>query len=212
MSVQTLLKERRSTRHFVEGHVIHQDEMMQLIHTATRSPSGNNSQPWRFMVITNPTLRQAMLPICYNQAQIITASAIIVILADKDAYKADNLTKIHEDEYQDGCFNADVRDFLTQAAIGFYQGFDDIQLTKFLGLDIGMVAMSLMLTALEMGYQSVPMSGYDRAALRKLLTLDDRYLDMMMIAIGKGSVLGHRTLRHDVVDVVRFDGALDFGV
>ena len=205
MNIKTLLKQRRSTRHYDPNHHISQDEVLDILRTATLSPSGNNSQPWRFVVLTEQTLKQALLPIAYHQQQIISASAVILILADRQAYLADNLTKIHEEEYQDGCFDADVRDFLTGAAIDFYKNFDDTQLVKFLGLDIGMVAMNIMLVALDKGYQSVPMSGYDRQALRQHFKLDDRYLDMMMIALGKGVAQGHRTLRHDIHDVVRFD-------
>lgn len=205
MSVQRLLKERRSTRHFDKDYDISQQQIKNLLQIATLSPSGNNSQPWRFVVITQPHLRDILLPIAYNQEQILTASAIILILADTHAYQAKNLIDIHESEYQDGCFNADIRDFLTQAAIGFYQNYDDVQIAKFFGLDVGMVAMSIMLTALEMGYHSVPMTGYDPIALRDAFCIDDRYMDMMMIAIGKGIADGHRTLRHHIDDIVRFN-------
>ena len=59
----------------------------------------------------------------------------------------------------------------------------------------GLWAMSFMLAAEDAGWNTVPMSGYQPAALRELLALPPHYLDVMLIAIGKGSKEGHRTLR-----------------
>lgn len=205
MSVQSLLNLRKSTRHYDSNFVIPKEDLERLLSIATLAPSGNNSQPWRFVVINDKHLQHTLLPITYHQIQTLEASAIIIILADRHAYLSDNLTQIHQEEYEQGCFDETVREFLTQAAIGFYDSFDEIQLTKFLGIDIGLVAMSILLCAQEMGYHSIPMSGYDRQALRETFHINERYLDMMMIAIGKGVKIPHKTLRHPIEKVVKFN-------
>lgn len=202
MDIFTLLKQRRSTRHFDANAAISRDELQNLIAAATLAPSGNNSQPWRFIVITDNALREKLLPIAYNQQQVLTASAVLIILADREAYQADNLTRIHQEEYADGCFSADIRDFLTQAAIGFYQAQAPDILQKMRGLDIGLCAMSLMLAALARGWQSVPMTGYDPVQLRKTFAIPDRYEDVMLMALGKATKEGHRTLRRPVEEIL----------
>jgi nitroreductase len=40
-------------------------------------------EPWRFIVVEDATLRRRLRPSCWNQIQIRTASAVIVILALK---------------------------------------------------------------------------------------------------------------------------------
>jgi nitroreductase len=62
--------------------------------------------------------------------------------------------------------------------------------------------MSLLLVAKEAGLDTITMSGYDSTQLRAALKIPDRYLDVMMIAMGKGVKQGHKTVRHDVSKVI----------
>lgn len=195
MNFTELLMQRRSTRHFDAKAPISQETLGELLNTACRAPSGNNAQPWRFMIITEAAWREKLFPIAFEQKQILAASAIIVLLADRKAYQAENLMHIHQSEYEDGCFDDKTRDFLTQAAIGFYQPFTENDMQRSLALDCGLWAMSFMLAAENAGWQTVPMTGYQPERLRKTLNISERYLDIMMIAIGKGTQAGHRTLR-----------------
>ena len=197
MNLTGLLHQRRSTRHFNPTAAIGREELARLIDTANRAPSSNNAQPWRIMVLTEPHLRQRLLPAAFNQQQILTASAVLLLLADREAYHAENLTEIHQEEYADGCFNEEICDFLTQAAIGFYQPFDETATQKSLALDCGLWAMAFMLAAQEAGWHTVPMTGYEPARLREILNIPPRYLDIMLIAVGKGEREGHRTLRRN---------------
>ncbi|WP_373741975.1 nitroreductase family protein [Neisseria sp.] len=205
MDFFSIIKQRRSTRHFDPAAEISPAELEELIAAAGRSPSGNNSQPWRFVAVTDRHLREKLLPAAFNQQQILTASAILVILADREAYGADNLTRIHQQEYEDGCFSADTRDFLTRAAIDFYRAHDDATLQKMLGLDTGLCAMILMLAAEARGWNTVPMTGYVPAQLRQILDIPARYTDVMMIAIGKAAQPGHRTLRRPVSEILTWN-------
>jgi nitroreductase len=51
----------------------------------------------------------------------------------------------------------------------------------------GLLAMSLMLAAKEMGYESCPMDGFDYAAVGKLINLPADHVVTMFVVIGKGS-------------------------
>lgn len=202
MNLSELLHKRRSTRHYDASIAIERDELTRLLNAACRAPSGNNAQPWRFLIITETALREKLLPVAYNQQQILTASAIVLLLADRRAYQRDNLARIHQEGFENGCFSAEVRDFLTEAAVGFYASLDNAETDKALMLDCGLWAMSFMLAAEDAGWNTVPMSGYQPAALRELLALPPHYLDVMLIAIGKGSKEGHRSLRRPAESLV----------
>ena len=92
MTLQDLIRDRRSTRYFDPACLITQEEMYRLINRANQAPSSNNSQPWRVVIVTKQHLREKLLPIAYNQQQIMTASAVLILLGDRQAYYADNLT------------------------------------------------------------------------------------------------------------------------
>ena len=205
MNVNDLLRQRRSTRHFDPNATIARAELTALIELANRAPSSNNAQPWRIMLLTDPATRQRLLPEAYQQNQITSASAVLVLLGDCEAYREPNLRRIHQAEYEDGCFDANVRDFLIQAAIGYYQQFDDAGIQQLLALDCGLWAMAFMLAAEAANWQTVPMTGYRREGLRRVLNLPARYHDVMLIAIGKGLQRGHRTLRQSAAAVSAWD-------
>ena len=46
------------------------------------------------------------------------------------------------------------------------------------------------------------MSGYDSKQLKAALNISERYVDVLLIAIGKGTTAGHKTVRHDVNKVL----------
>ena len=62
MPLNDLLQNRRSTRRFYPDAPIARAELNALISQANRAPSSNNAQPWRIMVLTDPALRQRLLP------------------------------------------------------------------------------------------------------------------------------------------------------
>ena len=64
MNLSELLHKRRSTRHYDASIVIERDELTRLLNAACRAPSGNNAQPWRFLIITEAALREK-LSCCY---------------------------------------------------------------------------------------------------------------------------------------------------
>ena len=70
MNLEALLQNRRSTRRFQPDAPISRAELDALVAQANRAPSGNNSQPWRIMALTDSALRQALLPGAYGQEQI----------------------------------------------------------------------------------------------------------------------------------------------
>lgn len=69
-------------------------------------------------------------------------------------------------------------------------------------LDQGLVAMQLMLSAKDRGYDTVAMSGFKTEAVRKLFNIEDRLVNGLIIPIGKAQTPGFETVRRDVSEVV----------
>ncbi len=82
-----VLNERRSVRKYDSSASISEEEIRELLEIATKAPSSSNMQPWRFLVVTDPEIKQKLLPIANNQQQVAEASAIIIVLGDLEMYK-----------------------------------------------------------------------------------------------------------------------------
>ncbi|MGG1875989.1 nitroreductase family protein [Paenibacillus cisolokensis] len=198
MSVQQIMNSRRSVRHYDPDYKISADKLAAIIETASKSPNGNNVQATRYLIIDDPELRAALLPVAYHQQQVVEASALIVMLGDYRAFEEDNIKHIHEQGYQAGYYDETLIDVLAHAAIQYYANKSAEELKLELTRDVSLASMSLVMLAKEAGLDTITMSGYDSGKLKEVLNISDRYLDVMLIAIGKGIKDGHPTVRHPV--------------
>lgn len=71
--------------------------------------------------------------------------------------------------------------------------------------DGSLAAMTLVLILNEKGYQTITMSGYDKAALFEELNIPQHYEDIMLLSVGRGIQEGHSTVRHDIEDITFID-------
>ncbi|OMF22720.1 NAD(P)H nitroreductase [Paenibacillus sp. FSL H8-0548] len=202
MSVKNILEKRRSVRHYDSSYKISSEILTSLIEGASKSPNGNNIQATRYLIIDDPDLRSLLLPIAFNQQQVVEASALIVMLGDYQAFEKDNIIKIHEEGFQAGFFDEALRDYLANAAVKYYENKSNEDLKLELIRDVSLASMSLILLANEAGFETITMSGYDSKKLKAILNISERYLDVMLIAIGKGTKAGHNTVRHNVNKVM----------
>ncbi|WP_342481799.1 nitroreductase family protein [Paenibacillus sp. FSL L8-0340] len=202
MSVKNILEHRNSVRHYDPDYKISPELLASFIESASKSPNGNNVQAVRYLIIDDPHIQKSLLPIAYNQQQVADASAVLVMLGDYKAFQDDNIIQIHEEGFQAGYFDESLRDYLANAAIGYYASKSEEDLRMELTRDVSLAAMSFVLLANEAGLDTITMSGYDSRQLKAILNISERYLDVMLIAIGKGIKAGHRTVRHEVNKVI----------
>ena len=79
-----------------------------------------------------------------------------------------------------------VQDFLVPAIGQYYNGHEQVQRDEAMR-SCGMAAMTLMLAAKEMGYDTCPMDGFDFDAVAKLLNLPADHIPTMFVVIGKAA-------------------------
>lgn len=170
---------RRAVKHFDPAHRLTETETRQLFEAAMQAPTAFNIQNWRFLAVTDPEVRQQIRAAAWDQAQVTEASLLIVMCADKDAWKKDagrywkNAPK-------------EVQDFLVPAIGSYYEGREQVQRDECMR-STGLAGMTLMLAAKTMGYDSCPMDGFDFDAVGKIIKLPEDHVISFMIAIGKGT-------------------------
>lgn len=191
-----VITERRSVRHYDPSVKISRDEITEMLKEATLAPSSSNLQPWRFLVIDDQELKEKLLPIAFNQQQVVTASAVIAILGDYEGYKA--AETIYNKAVNAGYMNEEVKSSLIQNINSRYSNREREVIKQIALVDGGLVAMQFMLVAKARGYDTVPMGGYNTAKFKEVFNISDRYETIMLIALGKAAQPGHPTVRLDV--------------
>lgn len=177
MNVSQAIIERRSVKAYDPQHKMSEEEITRLMSLAMLSPTAFNIQNWRFVVVTDPTLRKQIRAVSWDQAQVEDASVLIVLTADLHAWKK------QPERYW---VNAPkpVQDYLVPAIGQYYTGNEQVQRDEAMR-SCGMAAMTIMLAAKEMGYDTCPMDGFDFEAVAKLLNLPDDHTPVMFVVVGK---------------------------
>lgn len=177
MNVTQAITERRSVKAFDPHHRMSEQEINQLMSLAMLSPTAFNIQNWRFVLVTDPLLRQQIRAASWNQAQVEEASLLIVLTADLNAWAK------QPERYWKNAPKA-ASDVLVPMIGQYYQNNNQVQRDEAMR-SCGMAATTLMLAAKEMGYDTCPMDGFDFAAVSKLLNLPADHIPTMFVVVGK---------------------------
>lgn len=200
MNVSEAIESRRAVKAFDPEHRMSQSEIDQLIGLAMLSPTAFNIQNWRFVLVSDPALRQQVREVAWNQAQVTDASLLIVLTADLKAWEK-------EPQRYWRLVAQPVRDYLVPAIDQYYRGREQVQRDEAMR-SCGMTAQTLMLAAREMGYDSCPMDGFDFDAVGKLINLPQDHAIAMFVAVGKplqpAQQRGGQLAMHEVVIQNRF--------
>lgn len=178
MNVSTAIESRRSIKAYDPGHRMSDAEIERLLSLAILSPTAFNIQNWRFVLVQDPALRREIRKVSWDQAQVTDASLLIVLTADLNAWE-----KQPERYWKDA--PKPVQDFLVPVIGQYYGGHEQVQRDEAMR-SCGMAAMTIMLAAKEMGYDTCPMDGFDFDAVAKLLNLPEDHTPAMFVAVGKG--------------------------
>lgn len=179
MKVSQAIEQRRAIKEYDANHRMSDDEIEKLMGLAMLSPTAWNIQNWRFVLVRDPELRKQIRAAAWDQAQVTDASLLVVLTADINAWKKEPLRYWRNAPKP-------VQDYILPAMAQFYEGREQMQRDEGMR-SCGMAAMTLMLAAQEMGYQSCPMDGFDFDATGKLIHLPADHAIVMFVAIGKGT-------------------------
>ena len=72
---------RRSIRKYIDKPV-ENEKITELLESGRLAPSGNNTQPWRYIVVNSEKMRQKVMEASHNQKWMLTAPVFIVCVAD----------------------------------------------------------------------------------------------------------------------------------
>lgn len=184
-AVLEALKFRHACKKFDPDHKIPADELETILECGHLSPSSFGMEPWKFLVIQNPALRERLRKVCWDQAQITDSSDVIAILVKpgllkpetgyvKAMFKRRNLPeeaiKAYRERYKSH-IEAEVEPVMSYYAWGSKQCY---------------IALANMMTAAAAsGIDSCPIEGFEKQAVEEVLEIDtSQYQVAVIFALG----------------------------
>jgi nitroreductase len=226
-----VVQARRSVRKF-ENTPIPESIINECLDWAILAPNSSNLQPWEFLWVRTPELKQKLVEACFSQPAAATAPELVVFVAH--THKWDDVRKSLLQHYENlkpeppksalhyykklvpyvygngpyGFFGY-IKKFLSLIA-GIKrpvprEPFTKSELTTWAVKTCALACENFMLGMSAHGFDSCPMEGFDSRRVRKLLNLDSNSTPVMIISCGKrapGGVYGPR-LRLPREQVVR---------
>ncbi len=177
MNIKEAIVNRRSVKHFDPEHVMSEADIEELMSHVILSPTAFNIQHWRFVRVVDAEKRQQIKKASWEQAQITDASLLLVLCADLNAWEKRPERYWREAPQQ-------VQDFLLPAIADYYTNHHQAQRDECLR-SASIAAMSIMLMAKEMGYDSCPMDGFDFDNVARIINLPHDHIITMMVVVGK---------------------------
>lgn len=201
-TIDQLIHERKSVRKYKENVVIPQEEIQTLLQKATTAPSSSNMQPWRFIVIEDQQVKKELRPIANNQEQVETSSAIIAVLGDLEMYK--NTEKIYNTNFEKGYMSREIAKFMIDSSLSLYGNLPEEVMKNIVHFDAGLISMQIMLLAKDMGYDTVPMGGFDKVKFAEKFNLPQNEIPILLIAIGEAAAPAYGSSRLPLEQIVRY--------
>lgn len=183
---------RHATKVYDENRKISAEDFNYILEVGRLSPSSLGSEPWKFLVIQNPALREKMMEVASGAVEKLkTASHFVVILSRKDVrydseyllnhmkniqyYPEDMLAMISE---QYGKFQENKNILNSETSLNDWSAKQTY------------IAMANMMTAAAMiGIDSTPMEGFHAEKVDELLESEgflenETYSASVMVAFG----------------------------
>ena len=198
MDVRTALNQRRAVKQFDVEHEINDEQLQELFEPVLLTPTSYNLQHYRFVVVRSKERKLELCEASFNQRQVSDCSAVIVVTSKLSAHEDATVIYDHLPEET------------TARLVGMIESFygDAPQLQHDEAMRSGsLAAMTLMLVASEMGWDTCPMIGYDPAKVSQILSIPTDHITVMMICLGKAAnTQRERAARYQLSEVVSLEG------
>ena len=180
MKFLELNKKRHATKHFIDKPVDPKD-VRTAIEIATLAPSAHNSQPWKFVVVRERNAELAKLAYGSNFEQVASAPVTIALFTDTDlAKRARKIARVGGAKN----FSEEQLQYFMKNLPAEFARYSEQQISDYLALNAGLVAMNLVLALTDQGIGSNIILGFDKSKTNEVLEVEERFRPELLITVG----------------------------
>jgi len=183
--IEQALSWRYATKHFDATKKIPADILNTLQEALRLAPSSFGLQPWHFVVVSNPDLRQELKAHSWNQPQIVEASHLVVITSLKAVTDHDIDRLINEIAETRNQSPGDLAGYRSMIAAHAKQLSEHNAVEAWTSRQAYIALGFLLSSAAMLGIDTCPLEGINPAEYNKLLGLQDSpYSTRVVCALG----------------------------
>ncbi|KMY29929.1 NAD(P)H nitroreductase [Lysinibacillus xylanilyticus] len=183
MEFAKLIDKRRSANNFIEGIKMSEEDIRPILEDVKLAPSAFNLQHADYIVVLDEEKKEKVRDAAYGQYKVHSASAVILVLGDKEAYK--NTATLNQGMVDLGIINACELENIVNENAKFYEERGAEFMKEEAIRNASLSAMLFMLAAKNRGWDTCPMIGFDQQQMRALFNVPETHEIALMITIGK---------------------------
>jgi putative NAD(P)H nitroreductase len=205
-TIQTL-KERRSINYFDPEAKISEEKIREIIDIANLSPSSYNLQPWEVVVVLNSERKEALKKCAFNQEKTVEASAVLIVVANPNAVE-ENVDRVLKRWVELGFMKAEDAEANRKAPFSLYGEKGSETRRMFAVKNAAFFAMSIMIAARALGFETHPMDGFVEDMVKKEFNIPEDRIIPLLVALGNfkpGVKILPRAFRRELDEFVQFN-------
>lgn len=179
-TLMDLMEQRTAFKAFDEHLPVDDETLRRLFEIVRLTPSSFNIQHWRFLVLRDDASRKRLLPLAWNQKQVMTGT-VVMVLADPESYR--DATPLWEEYARRGHMSAEAARKMAGLIAPCYEGHEQFKRDEAVRSG-SMAAMVLMLAASEEGLMSCPIIGFDAEAVQREFEIPEGWVPVLIVALG----------------------------
>ncbi|MFC9541998.1 nitroreductase family protein [Lysinibacillus sp. NPDC056959] len=183
MEFAKVIDKRRSANNFIEGIKMSEEDIRPILEDVKLAPSAFNLQHANYIVVLDEEKKEKVREAAYGQYKVHSASAVILVLGDKEAYK--KTANLSQGMVDLGIINACELENLVEENTKFYNERGEEFKKEEAIRNASLSAMLFMLAAKNRGWDTCPMIGFDHQQMRALFNVPETQEIALMITIGK---------------------------
>ncbi|WP_414050495.1 nitroreductase family protein [Macrococcus animalis] len=199
-TIQNKLLTRKAVKVYDPEYKMSKQEITEILEYANYAPSAWNLQHWSFLVVHSDEAKEKLLPLAYNQSQVIDSSATFIILADKEANK--NIDTVFDPSIEDGTMTEEVKSILAGQINNVYQ--NESYSIEAAIMNSAFPAMQIMNFATLKDLGTCAIGGFNRTAVQEAFNIEDRFIPALIITIGKTLKEPRTSSRRPIESITKF--------
>ncbi len=175
-----LVEHRYEVKRF-DGRTVPEETMQELYDIIRYAPSGLNFQPWKIKVVTDPEVKQRLVPATRDTTQILTCSHLLVFCANVSL--KEQIRKITTTMRQEGIGEETVERY-ERLAKDFVVHVATEQIKVWTQHNVFLAMATALYGASSLGIDTCPLGRFDPREYARILNLPPTLIPTILVAVG----------------------------
>ncbi len=197
MEFSKTIQQRQSVKSYRSDQVISDSDLDKLMQEVVLSPTSFNLQHWKFVAVKSEDIKKKIKKAGWGQEHVESCSFLIAVCGKLNSFE--DAPVIYKD------VDPSIKDKVLPMIKGFYENKEQLQRDEAIR-SASLAAMTLMFGAVNRGWDTCPMIGFDPIAVSKILELDKSHIPVMLLTLGyRKEDPRPRSPRRSIAEVVKMD-------